>query len=162
MTPWLKMPCLSRCLGGASYRLFDISCLAESSKYGVFSPLTESKALVIPRQIFDELGGFDERFTSPGGGLVNQDFYQRALSLPNVQLVALLGEATFQQVHGGVFMGVESSWQESCEEYQRIRGKAFDPHPKPWPRIDYLGKVPRSDFLGLKKHWFCVAVFIPR
>ena len=133
------------------YRLFGISYLAEAAQYGVFSPFTESKALVIPRQIFDELGGFDESFAAPGGGLVNHDFYQRALALPNVQLVTLLGEATFQQFHGGMSIGVESSWHESCEEYQRIRGKTFEPYPKPWPRSDYLGKVPRSFFSLLKQ-----------
>ena len=133
------------------YRLFDISCLAGSSKHGVLSPLAESNALAMPRQLFDELGGLDERFTSPGGGLVNLDFYQRALALPDVQLVTLLGEASFHQVHGGVSTGVENRWQQMCDEYQRIRGIPFDPYPKPWPRSDYLGQLPRSMLPWLKQ-----------
>ena len=80
-----------------SYRLFDISCLAGSAQHGVLSPLAESNALVMPRQLFDELAGLDERFTSPGGGLVGRDLYRRALALPGVQLVTLLGEASFSR-----------------------------------------------------------------
>src|SRR5581483_9041619 len=48
-----------------------------------------------------ELGGFDERFASPGGGYVNLDAYRRALDLPRTRLIVLLGEGTFHQVHGG-------------------------------------------------------------
>lgn len=133
------------------YRLFDISCLAGSAQHGVLSPLAESNALVMPRQLFDELAGLDERFTSPGGGLVNLDFYQRALALPGVQLVTLLGEASFQQVQGGVSTGDENRGQQMCEEYQRIRGIPFDPYPQPWPRSDYLGQLPRSFLPWLKQ-----------
>ena len=33
----------------------------------------KSKALLMLRSLFDELGGLDERFTSPEGDLVNFD-----------------------------------------------------------------------------------------
>ena len=49
------------------YSLFRIACLAGSSKYGILAPLAESNALVMRRQMFDELGGLEEGFTSPGG-----------------------------------------------------------------------------------------------
>ena len=105
---------------------------------------------VMPRQLFDELAGFDERFTSPGGGLVNLDFYQRALALKDVQLVTLLGEASFHQVHGGATTGPHNRSREMTDEYQRIRGIPFDPYPRPWPRSDYLGQVPKPVFPWLK------------
>ena len=54
-----------------------------------------------PRPLWDELGGLDERFDLPGGGLVNHDLYRRACALDGVQLVVLLGEGTFHQFHGG-------------------------------------------------------------
>ena len=124
------------------YRLFDIASLAGSSQYGILSPLAESNALFMPRQMFDELGGFDERFVSPGGGLVNLDFYQRAQRLPNVQLVTLLGEATFHQVHGGVTTRPGDTWSRLGEEYKAIRGEDFQHFRIPWLRTDYIGQVP--------------------
>lgn len=36
------------------------------------------------------------------------------------------------------------------DEFQRIRGIPFDPYPRPWPRSDYLGQLPRSVFPWLK------------
>ena len=49
---------------------------------------------------FDRLGGFDERYEEPGGGLVNLDFYARAVAAADY-VWTLLGEGTFHQVHGG-------------------------------------------------------------
>ena len=60
------------------YRLFTISTLAASSGRGWFNPMGESSALFMPKQLWRELGGLDERFAMPGGGLVNHDLYRRA------------------------------------------------------------------------------------
>ena len=123
------------------YSLFRIACLAGSSKYGILAPLAESNALVMRRQMFDELGGLEEGFTSPGGGLVNLDFYQRAQALPGVQLVTLLGEASFHQVHGGASTGATQRWQAMTAEYAELRGRPFDPYPSPWLRPDFWGQI---------------------
>ena len=123
------------------YELFRIACLASSSKFGILAPLAESKALVMRRQMFDELGGLEEGFTCPGGGLVNLDFYQRAQALPEVQLVTLLGEASFQQIHGAATTGAANHWQVMTEEFAVLRGRPFDPYPRPWPRPDFLGQI---------------------
>lgn len=128
------------------YRLFDISCLAGSSKYGILAPLAESNALFMPRQLFEELGGFDEGFRTPGGGLANLDFYQRAQQLDGVQLVTLLGEATFHQVHGGVTTRPGETWAPLADEYRSLRGAEFDCYPLPWLRTDFLGQV-REPFI---------------
>jgi glycosyltransferase involved in cell wall biosynthesis len=45
-----------------SYRLFDISVFAGSSKHGWFRPMSESNAIFMRRELWKELGGFDERF----------------------------------------------------------------------------------------------------
>jgi len=121
------------------YRLFDVSAFAGSSAGGWFAPIAESNALFLRRQLWDELGGVDERFVAPGGGLVNLDTYKRACELPGSQLIVLLGEGTFHQVHGGVATNsVLSPWGTFHEEYVRLRGHAFSQ-----PQIEplYLGRV---------------------
>jgi glycosyltransferase involved in cell wall biosynthesis len=123
------------------YRLFDISVFAGSSQRGWFEPISESNALFLPRRLWSELGGYDERFRSPGGGLVNLDTYARACSLPESQLILLLGEGTFHQVHGGVATNALSHpFERFHEEYVQIRGK---PYAAPNVVPLYLGAVNR-------------------
>lgn len=108
------------------YRLFDISVFAGSSSGGWFAPIAESNALFMPQALWQELGGYDERFVAPGGGLANLDLYARACALPDSQLIILLGEGTFHQVHGGVATNASRSrWDEFHDEYQKIRGCPF-------------------------------------
>lgn len=124
------------------YRLFGISTLAGSSSGGWFAPVAESNALFLPCDMWDELGGFDEAFGSPGGGFVNIDTLARALALPGVQPVTLLGEATFHQVHGGVATnGPHSAHVAMALEYETLRGRPFNPRPY---RSLYVGNVDRA------------------
>jgi glycosyltransferase involved in cell wall biosynthesis len=120
------------------YRLFDIACLAGSSEGGFFLPTGESNALFLSRRLWRELGGFDERFVSPGGGYVNLDLYRRSCELPNSRLVMMLGEGTFHQVHGGAATNaaVVDKHLEYHEEYVRLRGRDF---VFPRPETIYLG-----------------------
>jgi len=113
------------------YRLFEISALAGSSPTGWLGTINESNLIFLPRGLFDELGGFDERFSLPGGGIVNLDFYRRACELPNSTLLTLLGEATFHQVHGGAMANQPAAELpqrlRACdEEYRRIQGAYFE------------------------------------
>ncbi len=115
------------------YQLFQVSSPAHSSANGWFLPFGESNCLTVPRGMFDELGGFDERFCAPGGGLVNLDYLKRALDLPRAQLVVLLGEGTFHQCHGGIATNVSMEnqpWNMFAAEYERIRGKRFRVAPQ--------------------------------
>ena len=121
------------------YQLFTISTLADSSGRGWFNPMGESSALFMPKQLWRELGGLDERFVMPGGGLVNHDLYRRACELEGVQLVELLGEGTFHQLHGGAATGRRFAWAEMHAEYESIRGKPYRP-PENEPL--YLGRIP--------------------
>lgn len=82
------------------YRLFDISAGSAQTKLGISQPASESNCLFLSRALFDRLGGFDERYQEPGGGLVNLDFYARAVAAAD-HVWTLLGEGTFHQVHGG-------------------------------------------------------------
>jgi glycosyltransferase involved in cell wall biosynthesis len=82
------------------YRLFDISAGSAQTKLGISRPASESNCLFLSRTLFDRLAGFDERYEEAGGGLVNLDFYARAVAAVD-HVWTLLGEGTFHQVHGG-------------------------------------------------------------
>lgn len=110
------------------YRLFNIACLAGSSKYGYLNPIYESNCFSINKETLKKVGGFDESFQTPGGGLVNLDVFGTLINLAEVQPVLLAGEATFHQFHGGVATNVPKDahpWKEYEAEYQRIRGVEF-------------------------------------
>ncbi len=109
------------------YDLFHISSLAGSSINGLFQPIGESNGLFMSKDLWNELGGFDERFIQPGGGLVNLDTYKRACELPESEMIMLISEATFHQVHGGVATNQRQgqNWDDFSDEYSRIRGEKF-------------------------------------
>ncbi len=124
------------------YELFHVSSVAASSGTGFFSPLSESNCIGLYKSTFFDLGGFDERFESPGGGLVNLDFFNRILEQSDIEPVMLLGEATFHQFHGGVATNVPKSghpWPEFAKEYETIRGRPFERVVKP---THYFGHLP--------------------
>lgn len=108
------------------YRLFDISCLAGSSASGWFVLPQETNALFMHKRFFNELGGYDLRFQSPGGGLINHDIWNRICAHEKTDLIMLLGEGTFHQVHGGVATNsLQSPWDGFVREYEEIRGRPY-------------------------------------
>ena len=108
------------------YRLFAISSFAGSSANGWFMPIAESNALFLTRRQWDELGGYDARFRMPGGGLANLDIWRRACMAPDNQVIILLGEGTFHQVHGGVATNSSKPMYPMFdEEYRLIRGEPY-------------------------------------
>ena len=130
------------------YRLFEIGTMDGSSFDGWVAPIAETNALFMRRELWDQLGGMDERFDQPGGGLVNLDMFRRACELPAAELVILLGEATFHQIHGGAatnarvetFPALLGEWGQ---QYEAIRGCAFSyPNLKNSPT--YLGTLPKA------------------
>jgi hypothetical protein len=124
------------------YALFDVSCVAGSSGNGYFSRLSESNCFAMRRGDFLALGGLDERFTGPGGGLVNLDLFNLAHEAAHMQPVMLLGEATFHQFHGGVATNTPKRlhpFPAMAREYQAVRGKPYANAQRP---PIYLGEVP--------------------
>jgi hypothetical protein len=121
------------------YRLFSAATLAASSARGWFRPMGETNALFMPAALWHELGGLDETFSLAGGGLSNHDLFRRACELPDVQLVVLLGEGTFHQIHGGAATSGRISWDAMHDEYVARRGRPYQP-----PGNDrlYVGSVP--------------------
>lgn len=130
------------------YALFGIATFAGSSHRGWFGPMGESSSLFLHRSRWDELGGLDEAFDLPGGGLVNHDLYHRACSLPGIELVELLGEGTFHQFHGGAATSRRFGWAEMDAQYQALRGRPYRP-PQNAPL--YLGTVPASTLPHLER-----------
>lgn len=125
---------------GDGYRLFDIAVFSGSCQRGWFAPMAESNAVFMSKALWREVGGFDEAFAQPGGGLVNLDLHRRALALPGAQQLALLGEGTFHQVHGGVSSNAaESGWSVWGPEYTAIRGEAYQPPTAPAMLVGQLG-----------------------
>lgn len=104
------------------YGSFEVSRLGGSSGQGWFGPMWESSTLFMRRSLFESLNGYDERFDYPGGGFVNHDLYIRALGHPDTELVVLIGEGSFHQMHGGAMTGATAeealsksrSWHRQC------------------------------------------------
>ncbi|PZQ10767.1 MAG: hypothetical protein DI565_19505 [Ancylobacter novellus] len=107
------------------YRLFEVS--VPEGEEGWPSPMTETNALFMRREMWDELGGYDPAFTSIGGGFCNPDLFVRACALPEAVLVKVAGEATFHQVHGGAATNESdrSVVRRMATEYYKIRGRPF-------------------------------------
>lgn len=135
------------------YRLFDISCAAGTSAGGFFKPIGESNCIALSRALFEQLGGYDSEFRQRGGGLVNLDFYKRALETPGTQLVFLPGEGSFHQYHGGETTGKSDIDREQVlydmqAEYVALRGARFSP---PEQRAVFIGPVPDSALRYLQR-----------
>jgi hypothetical protein len=109
------------------YRLFEAATLAESSSRGWFAPMGESNGLFMLAETWAALGGVDEQFALPGGGLANHDFFRRACELDGTQLIVLLGEGTFHQIHGGAATSGRYGWDEMHDEYVALRGRPYQP-----------------------------------
>lgn len=131
------------------YRIFDASVFAGSSRYGWFLPNAETNALFMTAPMWQEVGGYDERFVSVGGGYVNLDTYVRACGLPQSQLIMLLGEGTFHQVHGGVTeRGGPARGSAFHDEYVRLRQK---PYAFVQREPFYVGRIPRRSLPFLEQ-----------
>lgn len=115
------------------YRLYDISVFAGSSELGWFVTPAETNALFLSCGHWRELGGYDPRFVTPGGGLVNLDIWERLCADPTARIVMLMGETTFHQVHGGIATNNrQNPWDQFHDEYVAIRGKNYArPHIEP-------------------------------
>lgn len=121
------------------YRLFDISVPSKSSGKGWLILPSETNALFMHREQWTRLGGYDEQFESPGGGLANLDIWRRACEADGATPIMMLGEGTFHQVHGGVTTNAASSPRAAFDkEYEHIRGA---PYQRPDRQVVFIGRL---------------------
>lgn len=131
------------------YELFKISSVAMSSKNGFYSKINESNCFSLRKKDLIDLGGFDERFNSAGGGLVNLDLFNMMHEDKKFSPIMLLGEATFHQFHHGVATNVpmeEHPANKMIQEYAVIKGKSFkylhrQPEYYGWLSPEYHSKL---------------------
>jgi len=122
------------------YELFTIAAFAGSNSRGWFMPIAESPCFCVPKSQYLRLDGFETRFTSPGGGLVNLDFHARALAVEEMAYVILLGEGSFHQVHGGAATNAPLRvWEDFEQEYRSIRNRSY---AVPHRQAQYFGSIP--------------------
>jgi cephalosporin hydroxylase/glycosyltransferase involved in cell wall biosynthesis len=86
------------------YRLFEIGHFIGDRDW--FDGIVESNCLFVPRKLLEQVGGFDGRFSMPGGGYANLDLFERLALSPDVTPASILGEGTFHQFHGGTTTNV--------------------------------------------------------
>lgn len=119
------------------YALFDVSVFAGSAQKGWFGPITESNAVFMSRRRWDDIGGLNEGFKSPGGGKANLEFWKRAVEVSGLQPWILLGEGTFHQVHGGIATNAPlADGAKRRQEYLEVCGEPFS---MPQYRPQYIG-----------------------
>jgi cephalosporin hydroxylase/glycosyltransferase involved in cell wall biosynthesis len=103
------------------YELFDISVPIWESPNHWFDGMSETNCLFLPAELFASIGGMDEAFDVAGAGYANLDLFRRAVAAAGEPMVALVGEASFHQFHGGTTTNVDD-----VEKDRRVRGYEFD------------------------------------
>jgi hypothetical protein len=105
--------------------LYEISVFAGSSQPGFFGQIAESNAFSMPRRLFERVGGFDERFISPGGGLANLEIFRRYVCRSGARNVCLLSEGSFHQTHGGIATSGKTKFDIFNAEHRNIFGRDY-------------------------------------
>ena len=128
------------------YRLFEVGAPLRggASHTTWFNRMFESNCLVLRRELFARLGGLDPRFDLPGGGFANLDFFKRASEAAGAELVQLVGEGSFHQVHGGATTNSAPAQREARleayrEQYRALRGNSGFTTTAP---LNFLGHLP--------------------
>lgn len=144
----------------AGYRLFEIGVpyrIVEDPqtrpKLFWFVRQFESNCLFMRKTSFDTVGGCDERFDLPGGGILLPDLYRKLCDMEDSEIFQLLGEASFHQIHGGVSTNTTSErqrekWNSYLEQYLLIRGEPFEVSQKP---LRFYGHMPNRHASQLMK-----------
>jgi len=127
------------------YRLFEVGVPLRAGAENItwMNRMFESCCLFMKRSLFESLGGVEERFDTPGGGVVNLDIFKRAVDAPGTTAVQLIGEGSFHQLHGGTTTNVtqqerDQSIARFMEQYRDIRGHEDIITSKPFQFIGHL------------------------
>ena len=86
----------------------------------------ESNAFAMCREMWDSVGGYDEGFERPGGGLCNLELFSRYVNRKDALNVLLYGETTFHQVHNVPLKSkTHNYFGESKAEYVKVTGESY-------------------------------------
>ena len=77
------------------------------------------------REMWDLIGGYNEGFTRPGGGLCNLEFFDRYVNRSEGLNVLLYGETTFHQIHNGAATSHDGYFSASLAEYAEVMGRNY-------------------------------------
>jgi cephalosporin hydroxylase len=113
------------------YLLYQIGAPMDESPGTWTAGLSESNCLFMPAATWREIGGYDEGFVTPGGGLANLDLFKRAVAAAHGAVTCLIGEASFHQYHGGTTTNVHGDEKDArVEAYQleyiALRGERYE------------------------------------
>jgi len=133
------------------YRLWEIAASTPQVSRGYADPAPESNCIFLSRDLFFETGGFDERSREPGGGLVNLDFFSRAVATAGC-VFTLLGEGTFHQVHRGAATGLSKPILEERFKQWRAESEALGQAILPDYEFILAGHMPRECASWLARH----------
>ena len=124
------------------YRLFEIGHFVGDRDW--LDGVWESNCMFVTRAQLEQVGGFEERFTMPGGGYANLELYERLGSSPDVTVCTILGEGSFHQVHGGTTTNQADAEERRARVYgyaqhfAELRGRPFRGPGKP---IHFVGRI---------------------
>ena len=140
------------------YRLFEIGHFIGDRDW--FDGIVESNCLFVPRSLLEQVGGFDDSFSMPGGGYANLDLFERLGSAPGVNAASILGEGSFHQIHGGTTTNMSDaevparSGPPTARTSRELRGRALVGLNNPvttsarWPR-----RRPVAHGRGVRWRW---------
>lgn len=132
------------------YRMFEIGVPYRIEPQGMrpklfwFVRLFESNCLFMRKDAFYRVGACSEEFDIAGGGFLIPDLCRELADLEDTELVQLLGEASFHQLHGGTSTNTTAEDQSAklqryLQQYEAIRGKPYAVSQKP---LQFYGHMP--------------------
>lgn len=136
------------------YELFRIGAPIGENPEPWFDGLSESNCLMLPTALYDRMGGIDEAFDMAGGGFANLDLCRRASEMATGPLVALVGEATFHQFHGGTTTNIDDAEKDTrvrsyARAYRSLRGEDFTGVHR--AQLQYRGRMPSEFATGVRQ-----------
>jgi cephalosporin hydroxylase len=124
------------------YRLFEVGHFVGERDW--LDGVWESNCMFVSRAQLEQVGGFEARFSMPGGGYANLELYERLGSSPDVTVCSIIGEGSFHQVHGGTTTNEAEADKRRArvfgyaQHYAELRGRAFRGAGKP---IHFVGSI---------------------
>ena len=136
------------------YDLFRIGSPMSDNSEPWFDGITETNCLMLPTALYDRIGGFDEGFDQAGGGFANLDLWRRASATATGPLVALVGEASFHQFHGGTTTNVDDIEKDVrvrsyANAYRSLRGESFARVER--NHLSFRGRMPSEFATGTRQ-----------